>query len=333
MRRYGWTVSALFHALLGVAFIVIQIRVHRGPFELAQIELLSISESEITPPLQSPVSLPDAREAVSGLEPEETPETFETTAGGQITSWVGVREGINWVSGPPDPDRIPINVAERTRRVSGPIRQALVSTASYLPLDQPGATAVDTLLFAQERLVQIANEVMEEARKAPKGGRYIEPIPVPGSIAELRGEPQIPIGSVAVALVSVLTDLGEKAWDRLTKRDPDEVPAPDLDLTYPQVLVFAALDDYMPLSIFEWYSRLHPDFKGGLGELQQLVAQLADRGLVRMDVNDQVIRYRRIVPLREVIEYFSSYLNRLPGHEDARREELVRILSALVRIP
>jgi len=52
-----------------------------------------------------------------------------------------------------------------------------------------------------------------------------------------------------------------------------------------------------------------------------------------MDVNDQVIRYRRIVPLREVIEYFSSYLNRLPGHEDARREELVRILSALVRIP
>jgi hypothetical protein len=33
------------------------------------------------------------------------------------------------------------------------------------------------------------------------------------------------------------------------------------------------------------------------------------------------------------VEYYSSFLNRLPEHEAERREELIRMLSALVRLP
>lgn len=331
MRRYGWTASALFHLLLVAAFLLIHIGVRQGPFELARFEFVDMVE-EAEQESVEPTAV-EAEEA-GEIGREETPEDAEREPGGGVRSSVGVREGISWVSGPPDPDRMPIEIEERTRRVSGPIRQALISTPSYYSLDRPGATVVDTLLFAQERLVQIAGEVLEEARKGPKGTRVTEqPIPTPGSIAELRGEPQLPVTAIAGVLVELLTDLGKKAWDRLTGRDPDEIPEPDMDLTYLQVLAYAALDDHMPLSIFEWYARLHEDFEGRLGDLQRLAATLSDRGLVRMEVNDQVIRYGRIVPLREVVEYYSSYLNRLPAHERIRREELVRILAALVRIP
>ena len=223
---------------------------------------------------------------------------------------------------------------ERTRRVSGPIRQALASIPSYLPLNEPGASAIDTLLFAQERLVQIAEEVLEAARAAPKGSRHTaEPIPVPGSITALRGEPQLPVMAVAGAVIQALTDLGKKAWNRLVDHDPDAVVAPDMDLNLEQVMAYAALDVYLPISIFEWYSRMHPLFQGGLNDLQRLAADLADRGLVRMDTNDQMLVYHRIVPLRDVIEYYSSYLNRLPERSGSRRDELVTILSILVRIP
>ena len=199
-------------------------------------------------------------------------------------------------------------------------------------MNEPGASVIDTLLFAQERLVLIAEEVLEAARAAPKGSRTTaEPIPVPGSISALRGEPQLPV--MAVAVIQALTDLGKKAWNRLMDRDPDAVVAPDMDLNLEQVMAYAALDVYLPISIFEWYSRMHPLFQGGLNDLQRLAADLADRGLVRMDVNDQMLVYHRIVPLRDVIEYYSSYLNRLPERSGSRRDELVTILSILVRIP
>jgi hypothetical protein len=139
--------------------------------------------------------------------------------------------------------------------------------------------------------------------------------------------------AVAGAVVQALADLGKKAWDRLMNRDPDAVVKPDMDLNLEEVMAFAALDDYMPVNIFEWYSGMHPRFTGSLNDLQRLAATLADRGLVRMDINDQMLVYSRIVPLRDVIEYYSSYLNRLPERYGSRRDELVTILAILVRIP
>jgi len=333
MRRSGWIGSALLHILLLVAFFLIRISVPLRPAEYTQIALLSPPESEITPSAESLVFPPESLQAPREPRGEETPLPAVTVPRRNIRSRVGVREGIRLIANPPGPEPLPLDVAGRTRSTAGPVRRALAATPSYLPLDNPAATAVDTMLFAQERLVEIAREVMEEARTGPKGARDPQPFPIPGSITELRGEPQLPVMAVAGALISMLTELGKKAWDRLTKRDPDAVPEPDLDLTYPEVLAYAGLDEYQALSIFEWYPRLHPDFMGGLGDLQHLAAGLSDRGLIRMDVNERVIRYHRIVPLHEVVEYYSSFLNRLPARQAARREELIQILAILVRIP
>ncbi len=334
MRRFGWTASALFHLLLGITFGLVHLRVSQEPFELVPIDFISVADRETPAQPESPEIPIEEIETPLLSQMEEIPETVETGEREQISSRVGVREGITWEAEPPDPFRLPISVPERTRRVSGPIREALASIPSYLPLNRPGASAIDTLLFAQERLVQIAEEVLEAARAAPKGSRHTaEPIPVPGSISALRGEPQLPVMAVAGAVMQALTELGKKAWNRLTNHDPDAVVAPDLDLNLDQVMAYAALDGYLPISIFEWYSRMHPQFQGGLNDLQQLAADLADRGMVIMDVNDRMLVYHRVVPLRDVIEYYSSYLNRLPERSGSRRDELVTILSILVRIP
>ena len=334
MRRFGWTASALFHLLLGLIFVLVQIRVIQRPFELVPLDFLPVTDREDPAQPESPEIPIEEGETPFLSEREEIPESAEAGESEQISSRVGIREGITWEAEPPDPFRLPISVPERISRVSGPIRQALASVPSYLPLNKPGATVIDTLIFAQQRLVQIAEEVLEAARAAPKGShRTAEPIPVPGSIRALRGEPQLPVMAVAGVVIQALTDLGKKAWNRLLDRDPDAVVAPDMDLNVVQIMAYAALDEYMPISIFEWYSNMHPQFQGGLNDLQQLAGALADRGLVRMDVNDQMLVYRRIVPLRDVIEYFSSYLNRLPERSGSRRDELVTILAILVRIP
>ena len=334
MRRSGWIGSALLHLMLLVAFFLIRISVPLRPVEYTQIEFLSPPESEVAPSTETLVLPPESLQAPREPRGEETPVPAVTVPRRDVRSRVGVREGINWIADPPGPEPLPLDVAGRTRSTAGPVRRALATAPSYLPLDNLAATAVDTMLFAQERLAEIATEVMEEARKGPKGARDPQPFPIPGSITELRGEPQLPVMAVAGALISMLTELGKKAWDRLTKRDPDAVPEPDLDLTFPEVLAYAGLDEYQALSIFEWYSRLHPDFTGRLGDLQRLAAGLSDRGLIRMIVDERMIRYRRIVPLHELVEYYSSYLNRLPARQAAaRREELIQILAALVRIP
>ncbi len=334
MRRFGWTASALFHLLLGITFVLVHIRVNQRSFELMPIDFISITAREAPAQPESPVIPVEESETPLLSEREEIPEPSEAGVREQVSSSVGIREGITWEAEPPYTFRLPISVPERTSRVSGPIRQALASTPSYLPLNEPGATVIDTLLFAQERLIQIAEDVLEAARAAPIGSHTTaEPVPVPGSIRELRGEPQLPVIAIAGAVMQALTNLGKKAWNRLMNRDPDADVAPDLDLNLEQVMAYAALDDYLPINIFEWYSRMHPQFQGGLNDLQQLAAALADRGLVRMDINDQMLVYRRIVPLRDVIEYFSSYLNRLPERSGSRRDELVTILSILVRIP
>lgn len=334
MRRFGWTASALLHLLLGITFALVHLRVSQKPFELVPLDFISVADRDTsTQPESAEIPIKEIDSPILS-EMEDIPEPVETGERAQISSRVGVREGITWEAEPPDPFRLPISVPERIRRVSGPIRQALASIPSYLPLNEPGASVIDTLLFAQERLVQIAEEVLEAARAAPKGSRHTaEPIPVPGSISALRGEPQLPVMAVAGAVMQALTELGKKAWNRLMNHDPNAVVAPDLDLNLEQVMAYAALDEYLPISIFEWYSMMHPQFQGGLNDLQRLAADLADRGLVRMDVNDQMLVYHRIVPLRDVIEYYSSYLNRLPDRRGSRRDELVTILSILVRIP
>ena len=97
------------------------------------------------------------------------------------------------------------------------------------------------------------------------------------------------------------------------------------------VLAFAALDDYRGLNVFEWYGRLNPEFEGGLGDLQRTAARLSDRNMIALSTEGDVFVYRRLVPLQDVISYYTAFLARLPDREVTRRESLIRTISALVR--
>lgn len=329
MRRTGWGISALYHLLLLVAFLSIHLRVPATPPQYVPISLIELPDE-----IQQVEVRPDQLQEVSlstEVEREEYREDVSLPPRSEVRSEVGVREGVNWVTGPPDKEPLPIDLTRRTREAVGPLRAA----ASISSFDVAGRalTAVDSMLFVQQRLVEIADSVLEEARKGAKGDRMARPFPEPGTIQELRGEPQIPVFAVVGVVVSELTKLGKRAWNKLIGHDPDAIPEPDLDLTFRQVLAYAALDDRHSLSIFEWHSRLHPDFEGGLGELQQLAAELSDRGLIRLILEDQVFCYRRNVPLRDVVNYYTSFLNRLSKNDVERREQLIRIIAALVREP
>ncbi|MFO7767865.1 MAG: hypothetical protein R6W82_02770, partial [bacterium] len=239
----------------------------------------------------------------------------------------------DWVSGPPPVPLPEMDTRALARtRASSPIREALAG-GGYHPLGDPSATVVDTLLWAQARLEWLADQAMEAARDAPKDHGILEPAPRPGSIQELRGEPMMPVAGLAAAGARLLADLGTEAWNRLLGRDPDAVEPPEMDLTYEEVLAFAALDDHRGLTIFEWYGRLAPGFRGGLGDLQGVAADLSDKRLLRLEAREEGFLYRRTTEVQDVVDYYVAFMNRLPRGESERRDQLERILAALVREP
>jgi len=331
MRRYGWGISGLVHLVLAVLFLIIQIKLPPGQPDFALLEFAPLPEeqSPAEPPQELPAEQPDPEpEPVEALEVEAPPRvpTRRNT--------IGIRERLDWVTGPPDAPLPPINLPERTRAAVGFLRGAVtVSDADWSVL-RPGATIVDTLLFAQQRLVELADSVMRTARTGGRGGdRFGSPIREPGTIEDLRGEPFMPLTGVAAALIAQLAEIGKDAWNRLIGRDPDALPEPDMDLTTIQVMAFAALDDRFVLNIFEWHSRLHPQFEGGLSRLQQIAAELSERGLCKLEMDGDVFTYSRTVPLGQVIQFYVSFLSRLPVGELALREELIWKVAILVRDP
>jgi hypothetical protein len=106
-----------------------------------------------------------------------------------------------------------------------------------------------------------------------------------------------------------------------------------MDLNWDEVLAYAALDDHRGLSVFEWHSRMPRDWDGSLGDLQRIAAGLSEKRIITLRVEEQVFHYARLVPRYEMIAYYTSFLNRLPPGASSRREELTRILAALVREP
>ncbi len=335
MRRYGWGISGLIHLMLAALFLVITVEMPREASDYALVEYVTIPAAPLEPeiparpeaddPPPEPVTDPTAVVEPAPPEPEET-----------VRSEVGVRGIPDWVTGPPDPAMPPISLPERTRAAVGPLREAVAISQADWSIYRPGATIVDTLLFAQQRLILLAESVMEEARTGQwgtGGDRFGSPIVEPGTIENLRGEPFLPLAGVAAALIGQLADIAREAWNRLIGRDPDALPEPDLDLTVVQVMAYAALDDRFAFNIFEWHARLHPRFGGGLSQLQQVAAELAERGLCRLERNGDVFTYQRTIPLREVVQYYVSFLSRLPEGEEDIRAELIEKIAILVREP
>ncbi len=335
MRRYGWGISGLVHLLLAVLFMVITIKMPRDLSDYALIDLTTFPEAPAEPeiptrpeaeePPPEPVTDPTAAIEATLPEPEET-----------VRSEVGVRGIPDWVTGPPDPAMPPISLPERTRAAVGPLRGAVTVSRADWSIYRPGATIVDTLLFAQQRLIELADSVMEDVRTGQWGtgaDRFGSPIVEPGTIENLRGEPFLPLTGVAAAIIAQLADIAKEAWNRLIGRDPDALPEPDLDLTVVQVMAYAGLHDRFAVNIFEWHARLHPGFEGGLSQLQQVAAELAERGLCRLERQGDVFTYHRTIPLREVVQYYTSFLSRLPEGEQDLRVELIEKVAILVREP
>jgi|GEM_PF-1762407 len=332
MRRGGWTGSLLFHLLLAGVLLLITLPVPDPPEPLIPIALLS----EI-PSAPVPESEPVLPEPAGETEPAGEQETAAVRGaeetGARVASEVGLRRGLDWVTPPPlfEPERG--SVPDRLRESAGPLRRALAEGAADWADFASADTPFDSLLFIQQRLEELTAAALEAARAGAAGDRRRGALPEPGSLEDLRGTPLVPLESVAGYVLQTLLELGSDLWNRLLGRDPDAVPAPDLDLTREQIMAFAALDDRKPISIFEWYAGLHPDFTGGINRLQELAADLAERNLVTLDQSDQAFRYRFVVPRREVIDYYVSFLNRTPEWDGETRDRLIGIIAILVRRP
>ena len=293
------------------------------------LALLTAPPEEPVPEPVEPASLDRVPVEPERSEPETASRERAAVEPG-TESRLGVREGLNWVAGPPESGRLPVPVGlgERVAATAGPLRSAL---AEPVNIAERAPTALDTLLFIQHRLLELTEEAMRKAREAPGSDPYWEPFPQPGSIQELRGSPMLPIVPLAALVAEKLAELGKAAWQSLIGFDPEAATRPDMDLTYAEVLAFAALDDYRGLNVFEWYGRLNPEFEGGLGDLQRTAARLSDRNMIALSTVGDVFVYRRLVPLQDVISYYTAFLARLPDREVTRRESLIRTISALVR--
>jgi hypothetical protein len=331
-RPLAWAVSSGFHLLLLAFFLALHLPLPAPPELLADLSLWEEPAVAPVEPEPSPVAEAPSGEAVTPRPATTAPEVVlpERSAPAPAPgSRFGIRRAPLWPSGPPPRDAVPIDLESRMRYLASPLRRMLASSRF-----QPARpSAVDTLLYIQQRLEEIARDALAAARAAPKGETWAEPIPRPGSIQQLRGEPQIPVLGVAAAVAKLLIDEGRKAWNRLTGFDPDAPPPPEMDLTWEEALAYAALDDYRGLSVFEWHSRMPRDYSGGLGDLQRVAAGLSEKRLITLQVEERVFRYLRLIPRHELIAYYTSFLNRLPLGPSPRREELTRILAALVREP
>ncbi|MFC1629272.1 hypothetical protein ACFL3H_09215 [Gemmatimonadota bacterium] len=331
MRRYGWGISGLIHLVLALFFLIIRISLPpaQPDFSLLEFAPLPEEQSPVEPPQQLPVEQPEPEP-----EPVEAPEVEAPQRVPARRNTIGVRERLDWVTGPPEAPLAPIEIPERTQAAVGLLRGAVTVSEADWSVLRPGSTIVDTLLFAQQRLVELADSMMRNAHTGGRGGdRFGSPIMEPGTIENLRGEPFVSLPGVAAVLIAQLAEIGKEAWNRLIGRDPDALPEPDMDLTTIQVMAFAALDDRFALNIFEWHSRLHPQFDGGLSRLQQVAADLSERGLCRLEMDGDVFTYSRTVPLGQVIQYYVSFLSRLPEEEYALRDELIGKVAILVRDP
>ncbi len=333
-RAFSWPGAVLFHLLLAVLFLLARVPVPEPPLILADLVLYEAPPR--TPPApEPPAELPEPstepeEAAPAALAPPEVDLPRRTADLPPAAGRPGIRTYPEWVTGPPARPPVPIDLESRTRYLAGPLRRELASSAGP-SMAEP--SAMDTLLYVQQRLEELARDALAAARAAPKGSGWTDPIPQPGSIQELRGVPQIPVLGVAAAVAGLLIEEGKKVWNRMLGIDPDAPPEPDMDLTYEEVVAYAALEDRRGLSIFEWHSRLPGDFEGGLGDLQRIAARLAERRLARLEMEEQVFRYRRMIPRHEMVAYYTSFLNRLPPRDSDRRREITRMLVALVREP
>jgi len=307
--------------------LVLHLAVPEPPPVYVDLSLMDLPDTsaEVTEAAAEP--MPEEPPDVAAESAEEEPSTRASDPTRQART--GVREGLDWVTGLPiPPEGTSLDLTDRTMRANGILRRSLMAGA---PVTERAPTALDTLIFVQQRLAMIAEDALEWARNAPKGDPFYEPIPQHGSIQELRGSGMMPIVPLAGIVAGKLVEIGKGLWDRITNRDPDAATRPDMDLTYQQVLAYAALDDYEGYNLFEWYAGLHEDFEGGLGELQNVAAALSDRNLIKLTMMDDRFEYRRIVPLRDVVDYYISYLTRMREGDPERRNELIQKLSALVR--
>lgn len=329
-RRLGWLFSFLLHASLLAALLVVRASVPGPPPEYIDLTLVELPESD-TPPEREQATADAEPDVAPAIEGSDEADLSEDRPAAVVQADPGVKEWPNWVTGPPRREvRVPLALAERIGIATGPIRRGL---AERHMMEERVPTALDTLLFIQDRLTQMAAEALQQARENPKVDRTYEPIPRPGSIQELRGEPMLtaPVMVVAGALVEVLTDLGKMAWNAITNRDREAGSRPDMDLTFRQVLAYAALSDREGINLFQWFARLDPEFKGGLADLQRAAAELSDRNLIRLGIDEDLFVYHRTIPLRDVIEYYTSFLSRLPNQEVSRREAIIQFLAVLVR--
>jgi hypothetical protein len=331
-RPLAWAASSGFHLLLLVLFLSLHLPVPSPPETLADLSLWEEPAGPLPELEPSPSPAAPSQEPAASEPPVVGPEVVLPERNAPVTAEggrIGIRRAPLWPSGPPPRDVVPIDLESRMRYLASPLRRMLAANRF-----QPARpSAVDTLLYIQQRLEEISRDVLAAARAAPKGETWAEPIPRPGSIEQLRGEPQIPVLGVAAAVAKLLIDEGRKAWNRLIGYDPDAPLPPEMDLTWEEVLAYAALDDYRGLSVFEWHSRMPPEYSGGLGDLQRVAAGLSEKRLISLRVEEQVFRYYRLIPRPELIAYYTSFLNRLPPGLSSRREELTRILVALVREP
>jgi hypothetical protein len=307
--------------------LLLHLRVPEPPpvyIDLSLVDLPELAPEESDSPADEMAVEEDQREPLA-----EEDDPIRAVSDPTRQAQTGVKEGLNWVTGPPKPAQTaPLELTDRTLRANGILRRSLMAG---VPVTERAPSALDTLVFVQQRLAMIAEDALEWARNAPKGDRFHEPIPQSGSIQELRGGGMLPIVPLAGIVAGKLVEIGKGLWDRLTNRNPGAETRPDMDLTYAQVLAYAALDDYEGYDLFEWYGGLHEDVQGGLGELQDVAADLSDRNLIRLRMTKDRFEYRRIVPLRDVVDYYVSYLSRMRQGDPERRNELIQKVSALVR--
>jgi hypothetical protein len=275
------------------------------------------------------VTIPPPENADQSAEPTSTAAGTSVDEG--TPARLGVREGPVWESSPPERSRpsVPLGLHDRVAATSGVIRSSLRDSA---PLPEREPTALDTLLFIQQRLADWSEEALRKAREAPGAEPYWGPVPQPGSMQDLREGPMTPLLPLAALVAEQLVDLGKAAWDRLVSRPGDDTHEHlDMDLTYEMVLAYAGLDDHRPLNLFAWYARLPAEFEGGVGTLQESATQLASRDMIELVRSEESLEYRRLVPLADVVDYYTSYLSRVPERDAVRRQELIRIIAALVR--
>jgi hypothetical protein len=331
-RPLAWAASSGFHLFLLVLFLALRLPVPASPGLLATLELWEVPAAQPPEPAASEPTAASPEAPASPAEPARAPEVAlpeVSPPDAGSASRLGIHRVPLWPSGPLPRRAVPLDLESRMRYLATPLRRMLASNR----FEPARPSAVDTLLFIQQRLEELARDVMAAAREAPKVKSWAEPIPRPGSIEQLRGEPQLPVLSVAAAVVQLLIEEGRKAWNRLIGYDPAVPPPPEMDLSWDEVLAYAALDDYRGLSVFEWHSRMPRDWGGSLGDLQRIAAGLSEKRIITLRVEEQVFHYVRLVPRYEMIAYYTSFLNRLPPAASNRREELSRILAALVREP